>query len=82
MPPTGLTRTIFDDASLRAAIESTFVGVPAGHKHALIGWWTVDGKWRVTTAHRFAGGWVVGATFGQDFAGAKISGGVYVKGSW
>lgn len=74
--------TLFDQASLQRYVEACFVNVPAAHHTALVGYYTLDGKWRVSVAYRLGDHWQCGATMGRDAATRNISGGVVVRGSW
>lgn len=82
MPETVPAPTIFDAASLQRHIEAVFTDVPAAHRTALVGYYTRDGKWRVSVAHRLGTTWVLGATLGRDSVSGNIDGGVILRGSW
>jgi hypothetical protein len=77
-----LTKTLFDEASLRSQIDKVFKDVPEGRHGALVGYYLLSGKWRVTMVHRIGGQWSFGATLGKDAAAAAIDGGIQVLGSW
>ena len=76
------TPTIFDPASLQRHIDAVFAEVPVDHHTALVGYYTTDGRWRMTVARRVGNSWFYGATFGKDQAAGNIAGGVFVRGSW
>jgi len=73
---------IFDQAALQKAIDAELATIPPGHSRCLVGYYTLDGKWRVSYAQRAGEHWTFGATFERDQARGAISGGVMVKGSW
>jgi len=73
---------IFDQASLQKAIDQELASIPAGHSRCLVGYYTINGSWRVAFAQRIGDNWTFGATFERDQARGAISGGVVLKGSW
>lgn len=73
---------IFDQAALQKAIDQELAAIPAGHSRCLVGYYTLDGRWRVSYAQRISNRWTFGATFERDQAAGAISGGVSLRGSW
>lgn len=76
------TPGIFAPENLARHIADAFTGVPKDHTSALVGYWTTEGAWRMTVAHRIGDAWQMGATFGKDSEAGGISGGVSIRGSW
>ena len=73
---------IFDAAALQKAIEGELATVPTGHTRCLVGYYTLNGSWRVCYAQRVGEHWTFGGTLERDASHGNISGGVYVRGSW
>ena len=55
--------TIFDDASLRAEVDSFLASIgdiPAGKRGALVGWYDLSGTYRAQAIYRINDNWIVG----------------------
>lgn len=73
---------IFDQQALQKAVDAELAAIPSGHTRCLVGYYTLDGTFRVCYAQRLDDHWTFGAVFQRDAAAGQIQGGVVVRGSW
>ena len=73
---------IFSPEALQTYVETAMAQIPAGHRHALTGYYDLRGVWRVTVALRSLDGhWQLDATAGRDL-GQVVAGAFRVMVSW
>ena len=74
--------TIFQPGDLQRHVDRALAAIPDGRKGALVAYYTLDGRFKVTVAQRIGESWSLGVTFERDQANGRISGGVDVRGYW
>lgn len=72
---------IFDAEALQRAVTTELDAVPAGQRGALIGYYTLDGRWKAVVVTRIGEHWSLGAMVEKDLA-TGIQGGIIVRGTW
>ena len=79
------SRTIFDDASLKAEVETFLGALSPGKRGKFVTYYTLDGRLKMQAVQRIGESWVIGASFMADLRrGVKggLSGGLFVGGEW
>ena len=74
--------SLFDAQAIQRAVDAELATVPTGHTRCLVGYYTLDGTFRLCYAQRLADHWTFGAVFQRDTDAGQIQGGVVIKGSW
>lgn len=73
---------IFSDENLKAYTDEIVGLIPDGKRGALVGYYTLSGKWKVVGLSRVNDTWQIGAVLEGDMATQNIKGTISVLAVW
>lgn len=72
---------VFSPEALKGYVAAELAKLPEGKRGALVSYYTLDGRWKMSVVQRLGTSWQLGATVERDLA-RGIQGGLLISGVW